>query len=258
MTQIKGYQIGDIQAKAAVTSEIEIDGFPSPQDVVNYQEIHRKNMDTRPGMHLKYLPHRYDAVNGGMHSGGAYLFDTLANASDYNNWTTNELEVNDPPVKFWSQPLFKTSERFVWQVIGATNFAPVDVHAVGRFQRWSYEGLDPDGELRAVFPELRARAEGQGAAAFWLLHQPAQKQIAIQLAFPKAEGDDPLTVGHESLARVASQVSLGSMFPSSIEAKKIVDFTSLFLALWLPRSRLEGGVHYSTPMYPTLPDVQGE
>lgn len=258
MTHIKGYSIGDIQAEAAYTSEIGIDGLPSLQDVFNNQDSVRKIMDTRPGMYLKYVPHRYDAVNGGMHSGGTYLFDTLANASEYCEWTTNEFEVSDPPVKFWSQPLFKTAKRFMWRVLGAANFAPVDVHAVGRFQRWSYEGPDPEEELRAIFSELRARAEGQGAAAFWLLHHPAQQQIGIQLAFPKAEGDDPLTVGHESLARAASQISLDSMFPRSVKVEKEVDYTSLFLAIWLPRSRLDGGSPYSAPMYPTLPDVQRE
>lgn len=241
MSHIKGYSTGDIQAKAAFTSEIEIAGSPTLQDVVNHQEAHRKTMDKRPGMYLKYLPHRYDAVNGGLRSGGAYLFDTLQDASDYWDWTTNEFEVNEPKVKFWSQPLFKSSKRFVWEVIGATNFAPVDVHAVGRFQRWSYEGPDLEEELRGLFPELKAKAEEQGAVAFWFLHHPTQKQIGIQLAFPKAEGDDPLAIGHESLARAASQVSLDSMFPNSIKMKKNVDYTSLFLAIWLPRSRLEGG-----------------
>ncbi|KAH8774551.1 hypothetical protein F5883DRAFT_659505 [Diaporthe sp. PMI_573] len=258
MSQTKGYSIGDIQATAAFSSEIEINGFPTLQDVVNYQESHRKTMDTRPGMYLKYLPHRYDAVNGGLRSGGAYLFDSLLNAEDYSDWTTNEFEVNEPRVKFWSQPLFKASKRFVWQVIGATNFAPVDVHAVGRFQRWTYEGPDLEKELRRIFPELKKKAEEQGAAAFWLLHHPTQKQIGIQLAFPKAEGDDPLAVGHESLARAASQVSLDSMFPSSITVKKNVDYTSLFLAIWLPRSRLEGGIPHSAPMFPTLPAAQQE
>lgn len=144
----------------------------------------------------------------------------------------------------------------MWQVIGATNFAPVDVHAVGRFQRWTYEGPDLEKELRAIFPELKKKFEEQGAAAFWFLHSPAEKQIAVQLACPKAEGDDPLSVGHESLARAASQISAGLMFPRSIRVKKAVDYTSLFLAIWLPRSRLEGGAHQAAPMYPTLPAVQ--
>lgn len=100
MSQIKGYSIGDIQAKAAFTSEIEINGLPPLQDVVNLQDDHRKTMDTRPGMYLKYLPHRYDAVNGGLRSGGAYLFDTLENAEKYWDWTTNEFEINEPKVKF--------------------------------------------------------------------------------------------------------------------------------------------------------------
>ncbi|EKG09144.1 hypothetical protein MPH_13866 [Macrophomina phaseolina MS6] len=258
MTQIKGYSVGDIPAQAAFTSEIEINGLPPLQDVVNYQEYHRKTMDTRPGMYLKYLPHRYDAVNGELRSGGAYLFDTHENASDYSDWTTNVFEVNEPKEKFWSQSLFKTSKRFVWQVIGATNFAPVDFHAVGRFQRWSYTGPSAERELQLAYPELRKKAEEQGAAAFWLLHHPAKKQIGIQLVFAKVAAADPLTVGHESLTRAAAQVSFGSLLPPSIEAKKNVDYVSLFLAIWLPRSRINGGVPHSAPMFPTLPAVQSK
>ncbi|KAF4947101.1 hypothetical protein FSARC_14049 [Fusarium sarcochroum] len=257
MTQIKGYSVGDIQAQAAFTSEIEINGLPPLQDFVNHQNIHRKPMDARPGMYLKYLPHQYDPVYGQLRSGGAYLFDTRENASEYWDWTTNVFE-GEPGVKFWSLPLFKSSKRFIWQVIGATNFAPVDVHAVGRFQRWSYDGSNVEEELKRVYPELKKKAKEQGAVAFWLLHHPEEKQICIQLAFPKVEGADPLTVGHESLAYATSQAALDSLFPSSIKATKLVDRTSLFITIWLPKSRLEGGVHYSHPTYPTLPSVQDE
>jgi hypothetical protein len=159
-------------------------------------------------------------------------------------------------VKFWNLALFKTSKRFVWDVIGATNFAPVNTHAVGRFQRWSYDGVNIEEQLRRVLPDLKKRAKDQGAAAFWLLHSPEEKLIGIQLAFPKAQSAEPPSIGIESLAAAANQVSLGGFFPVYIRMKKVVDWTSLFLAIWLPRSRLEGGVPYSSPMYPTLPDVQ--
>ncbi|KAF4461549.1 hypothetical protein FALBO_11651 [Fusarium albosuccineum] len=258
MAHIKGYHVGDIQAQAAFTSEIEINGLPSLQDVVNYQEEHRKTMDTRPGMYLKYLPHRYDAVNGELRSGGAYLFDTYENASNYSDWTTNTFEINEPKEKFWSQSLFKASTRFVWKVIGATNFAPVEVHAVGRFQRWGYTGPDAERELRLAYPELKKKAEEQGAVAFWLLHHPAEKQIGIQLVFAKAAAADPVAVGHESLTRAAAQGSLGSLLQPLIDAKKKVDYISLFLAIWLPISRVNGGIPHSAPMYPTLPTVQGQ
>ncbi|OQD68918.1 hypothetical protein PENPOL_c002G09754 [Penicillium polonicum] len=254
MTGIKGYLVGDIPAQAAFTSEIIINGLPPLQDIVNQQDVQRKIMDTRPGMYLKYLPNLYDPVNGQLRSGGAYLFDTTQQASEYWDWTTNVFEVNN--VKFWNQSMFRSTKRFVWEVIGATNFAPVDTHAVGRYQRWTYDGANVEKELQRIYPELKRKAEDQGAAAIWLLHSPGEKQIGIQLAFGKVEGADPEAVGHNSLARAVSQVSLDSIFPSYIKAQKIVDRTSLFLALWLPRSRLAGGIPQSHPMYPTLPAVQ--
>lgn len=256
MGEIKGYSVGDIQAKAAFTSEIEINGRPPVQGVVNHQDKDREIMDSRPGMYLKYVLHRYDAVDGQLCSGGAYLFDTYENAAGYADWTANVFEVNEPKEKFWSQALFKTSKRFVWDVIGATNFAPIDVHAVGRFQRWSYSGPNAERELQEAYADLKKKARDQGAVAFWLLHQPLEKQIGIQLVFRKlSESVDPVAVGRKSLAQAAAQPSLGSSLPSSIAATRITDYVSLFLAIWLPRSRLSGGVHHSTPMYPTLPAV---
>jgi hypothetical protein len=255
MPEIKGYSVGDIHAEAAFTSEIVVNGFPPLQTYTNHQNIHRVEMDARPGMYPKYLPQLFDPVNGEMRSGGAYLFDTYENVSEYWDWTTNVFE-GAPNVKFWSLPLFKSAQRFIWHVIGAVNFMPVDDHAVGRFQRWRYEGSNIEAELKRIYPELKQKAKDQGAAAFWLMYQPEEKQICIQLAFPKVEASDPAMTGHESLAHVTSQVSLGSFFPESIKANKLVDRTSMFLTIWLPKSRLEDGVHYSHPMYPTLPAVE--
>lgn len=259
MSRVQGYSVGDIQAEAAFTSEIVVNGLPALQDIVNTQDIHRKEMDARPGMYLKYLPHRYDDVTGELLIGGAYLFDTQKHAAEYWHWTHNVFEVDEPKTKFWSQPMFKSAIRFSWEVIGATNFAPVDTHAAGRFQRWSYEAADSDvtKSLQQLWPDLKKAVEKQGAAAVWLLHQPKEKQICIQLAFPKADGPDPLSFGHHSLARAANQASLDYLFPEIIKTTKAVDRTSLFMALWLPRSRLAGGAHQLTPMYPALPTVQG-
>ncbi|KAH7377189.1 hypothetical protein B0T11DRAFT_315288 [Plectosphaerella cucumerina] len=239
MSSIKGYSLGEIPAQATFTSEIEIGGLPPLQDVVNQREIHR------------YLPIRYDAVTGWLLGGGAYLFDNHKNACDYWDWTTNEFEV-EGGVKFWSQPMFKAAKRFVLQIIGAVNFAPVDVQAVGRFQGWSYDGTDIETELRRIYPQLKAKAKEQSAVAFWLLSHPQEKQIGVQLAFPKKNGRaDPRTVGNESLAYAASQTDPGTLFPESIKAKKRIDNTS-FITLWLSQSRIAGGVPYSHPMYPTL------
>ncbi|KAF4987434.1 hypothetical protein FDECE_15424 [Fusarium decemcellulare] len=257
MSQVKGYTVGDIKAEAAFTSEIVLNGSPTLQDFVNYQDKDRQIMVTRPGMYLKYLPHRFDAVDGQLLSGGAYLFDTHANAQDYWDWTTDKFEVGEPKTKFWNQPLFKSSKRFVWDVIGATNFKPVEVHAVGRFQRWSYAGAGDNAAdaLRAVFLALKKAAQGQGAASFWLLHHPREKKIAIQLTFEKVEDGDSATVGQRSLHQVTSQPSLGELFPRGLNTTNELDRTSLFIALWLPTSSSAGGVAQTHPMYPVLPVV---
>ncbi|KAI9167847.1 hypothetical protein HJFPF1_03986 [Paramyrothecium foliicola] len=256
MANIRGYTLGDIPAKGAFTSEIELDGAPPLQALVNSQDADRIKMDERPGMYLKYVPHAYDAVTGVLRMGGAYLFDTYENATDYADWTANEYIVGEPPVKFWNQSMFKSAKRFVWQVIGATNFGPVESHAVGRFQRWAYAGANVEEALRQSWPALKNQAKAQGAQAAWLLHNPKEKLICIQLAFDKVDGDDAISTGHMSLAYVAAQASLDAQFSNTVKLRKIFDQTSLFVAMWLPQSRVAGGAHQFNPMYPTFPAVQ--
>ncbi|KAB8071545.1 hypothetical protein BDV29DRAFT_159342 [Aspergillus leporis] len=141
-------------------------------------------------------------------SGGAYLFDTWANTLDYGNWTSDvyEVGVNQRP----SQPLFQDAVRTIWLVIGACNFDPVEDHAVGRFQRWSYrhDARDVGYILRDVYPAIRDSPREQGPSASLLLHRPDEKGIAIQFAFRMAEAIDSSDDAHESLRRVERQVSL--------------------------------------------------
>lgn len=150
-------------------------------------------MDKRPGMFLKYLPYCYDQVTGKLLTGGSYLFDTLDDAKDYARWTTEDFEVGDPATKFWDQPLWESTTRNTWDVIGAYNFAPMEEHAVGRLQKWMYRGLEDVNALRDAYAAVRTAAQTQEAASIWLLHNPAEKMIAIQMAFRKLEGNDDVS-----------------------------------------------------------------
>ncbi|KAE8378002.1 hypothetical protein BDV26DRAFT_292604 [Aspergillus bertholletiae] len=255
-SNVRAYKLGEIHAGAAFTSLIRMSPSLSLQEIVNFQDGHRETMDTRPGMYLKYLPHRVDSLTGHYLTGGAYLFDTYENALDYGTWTTETYEVGEPKVKFWSQPVFQEAVRSIWRVIGAYNFDPVETHAVGRFQEWSYtdDGQDAVERLKAIYPTLKDSARAQGSAALWLLHQPDEKKIAIQLAFAKS----PTMENQEQyLKLVERNTSLAHHFPVELQTEILFDRTSWFLSLWLPRSRLEGGVHQLTPNTPMLPAVTG-
>lgn len=68
--------LGPITAEAAFTSDFAVAPEVAMSELVNKQEVERRVMDTRPGMLMKYMPARYNAVTGDILTGGRYLFDT--------------------------------------------------------------------------------------------------------------------------------------------------------------------------------------
>jgi hypothetical protein len=253
---VKGYEIGEINAKAAWSAEFWIDvPGASLQDVVNLQDIERREMDARLGMLIKYVPNRFDAINGRHQIGGLYLFDTKENVEAYGHWTTNEFEVGEPKTKFWSRPIFKDVEKYMWEVVGAHNFSTPEDHQVVHWRRWKYSG-DAAPYLKDMYMEVKTSAEKEGLRAVWMLHHPQEKMIGIlRVAARHGEGDDPLVDAHTTMAKLERAPSVGKPLQEKISAKSIFERTSLVLATWMPMSRKAGGVHQITPNTPLLPGV---
>ncbi|OAQ69816.1 hypothetical protein VFPPC_13261 [Pochonia chlamydosporia 170] len=250
-----GYDTGDIPALGAVTVELllGVPGIPL-QGCIDQQYKDSQIMDKRPGMYLKYMPYRYDEVTAKVFTGGSYLFDTWENAKEYKRWVGEDYEVGEPKAKFLEQPLFETSSCRVWKVIGAHSFAPIEEHAVGRLQYWSAKGENAEDSLRDIYPKLKTAAEVQNAAAFWLLFDPENNVFGIQLAFKKAEGNDE-AAARRTLAVAASKPSLEHLMPEGFCEKSLFDRTSLFLTLWLPKSRAAGGCERLIPNHPVVPNI---
>ncbi|MFA6605549.1 MAG: hypothetical protein WCS75_00970, partial [Sphingomonas sp.] len=100
--KVLGYRIGEINAEAAMTSDIVMKS-DLPFDMLNdFVEIERRVMDIHAGMNRKYTPFQYDPVTGGPLCGGRYVFDTWENVQKYFRWTVEELEF-EPGVKFWNR-----------------------------------------------------------------------------------------------------------------------------------------------------------
>lgn len=259
-SNIRGYEVGEIPAKGALTVEIVVAGLGVPlQPFINAQYLDSKTMSERPGMYIKYLPYRYDAVTGQILNGGSYLFDTFDNAKDYVRWANDDFQVGDPPVKFWDQPIFDSHEGQVWEVIGAHNFAPIEEHAIGRLQHWKFKGnaADTEAALRDIYPSLKSKAEDQGAASFWLLYNPEQNMVGIQQAFRKS-GECDQKSAQKSLAMAERRVSLMEQQPElskKLGLELLFDRTSILLTLWLPRSRKAGCAELAIPYYPMVPDI---
>jgi hypothetical protein len=253
--KIAGYSVGEIQCQGAVTAEINITGPGVPlQGFIDAQYKDSKTMDKRPGMYIKYLPYKYDEVTGKLLSGGSYLFDTWENAKDYARWSMEDYQVGDPKTPFWEQPMFESSVRNVWKVIGARNFAPVEEHAVSRLQKFMLPSTDVEITLGELYPKLAKVAEDQGAASIWLLYCPEEKMAAVQLAFKKVDGSDEFAAKH-SLAAVAAKPSMRHEFPAELEVKPRFDRSSILLTLWLPHSRNNGGIARTIPFYPFVPAI---
>ncbi|KAI8712517.1 hypothetical protein NCS52_01350100 [Fusarium sp. LHS14.1] len=251
------YEKGEIKAKGAFTAEIHIAVRVSLQDVWNDQYAGSQIMAKRPGMYLKYLPCRYHEVSGDMLTGGAYLFTTKEEAEDYSNWTSNEFEVGEPKTKYWKQPHFKSVTHWTWDVIGAYNFKPVDEHAIGRFQRWTYDIKNAESILKQLYPVMKDGAEKREATSFWLLHRPEDKMIGIQMTFAKTKQDDHDSA-LEDVVSASELPDLGEIFPDRLEAELELDRTSALLAVWLPLAHHAKGVKVESPNFPALPALSQE
>ncbi|KAH7146157.1 hypothetical protein EDB81DRAFT_689275 [Dactylonectria macrodidyma] len=254
---VLSYDTGVIHAHGAFTTEIHIEARVSLQDVWNDQYHGSQIVGKRPGMYLKYLPCRYHDVSGDVLTGGAYLFRTLEEANDYKRWTSNDLQVGEPKTTFWKQPLFKSVNLWAWNVIGAHNFAPVDSHAVGRFQRWKYDIKDAKSILQQHYPVLKDAAEKRGATSVWLLHSPEEKMIAIQTSFRKSKSDDYDAI-QDRVVSVAQETSIGEIFSDALKAEPVLDRTSPFLAVWLPLSKSDDAVEVKSPVFPALSKASGK
>ncbi|KAJ5623807.1 hypothetical protein N7510_000116 [Penicillium lagena] len=259
MTGIQGYNLGEINCKAAFTSEFALDYDGPLQNVVNMQEQERRQMDDRPGMYLKYLPCRYDAVTGSLLVGGGYLFDSQDHVKEYVDWTTHTFEVGEGETKskFWSRPLFKDVKHRCWDVIGACNFTLPDQHDVIRFQRWTYseEGAaDAATLLKKMYPKIRDTAKKQGSGAIWLLIRPSDQLIGLVTASSRTNSDSHMT-GYRSIADLERQPPFDEHFPSNLRYALVYDRISFLLTIWLPLSRRAGGVPQVTPNFPLLPAV---
>ena len=263
--EVRGYELGEIAAAAASTAEFSIVGNPPLQNVINMQESERRIMDARPGMYLKYFPCRYDAVTGDLQIGGGYLFDTSENAEDYDRWGTDEFEVDglgEPPKKekFWSRSMFKDVQRRTWGVIGAYNFTLPDQHAVVRFERWTYtDSVEDDNAialLKQAYESIRETARSRGVGSVWLLVRPRERLIGMVTTTPRAaDGDNSVESGNLAIVELEQQPSLGAHLPSLLDPVVVYNRTSLLLTIWMPTSRLAGGVHQTTPNFPLLPTV---
>lgn len=253
------YPPGPLSVGGAVTIEIVMPPVPL-QPLIDAQYIDSKTMSQRPGMYTKYFPYMYSPVNGKMLGGGCYAFDTYENAKEYVRWTEEEYQVEreGKMVKFWDQALFEKSRKWVWRVIGAHSFCNIEAHSSLRLIQWKYTGDKIEKKLAALYPKLKETVENMGVAAVWLLHNPEEKMVGLNVAFKNENGAAGEDFGQKAL-RDGVKKPLETLLPPELGLEEFYDRTSLLLTLWLPRSREAGGTELHIPLLSTIvPDISLE
>lgn len=251
---VLGYEIGEIHAEAAMTSDIVLPRDLPFEQLNDYVEIERRSMDTYRGMNRKYTPIQYDTVTGGPICGGRYVFDTWENVQDYFRWTQEELEF-EPGVKFWDRAMFQQVDKHIWKVIGAYDFTHVDTHGVNRFERWTYtaDAVDAKRILKELWPQVQEQARQAGLGSVWLLDQPDEKMIAIMTSGATAREDNDVDAAQRAIAKLSGMTSLGALLPASLGATAVFNRTSMVFSTWLPLSRQQKGAPAINQMSPPLP-----
>ncbi|MFJ4848164.1 hypothetical protein [Streptomyces sp. NPDC088733] len=244
---IRDHPTGPIAAEAAFTSDFDLPGHLSAQEIDGLAEGDRPAMDDRPGMHHKYVPLRRDEELGVNQVGGRYVFDTWENAVAYVRFT-EQLEL-EPGVPFWSRPFFSHVDRRVWRVVGAHDLTPLaTTHHVSRLERWSWTGqADDAGVLERAWPAVLEEAAGQGLASVWLLRAPDERQMGL-FRVRAAESVSDRAAVHAAVAALEHLDSAeAGRAAAELGAHKVFDRTSLNLSLWLPLSRKAGGAPSAHP-----------
>lgn len=207
---------------------------------------------------MKYLPFLHDEVTGKLLSGGAYLFDTYENATEYLRWISEDYEVGEigAGVNFTKQPMFEGFHAMAYHVLGAHIYLPIGEHAIVKTVKWK-QCQRAMVSVAEVYPQLIASAEKTGAASFWLLHDSGTDMMAVEMAYPRVGGSDP-EGALESLKAARTSTEVEDMISAKVGTRPVFDRTSVLLTLWLPKSEAAGDADRTLPYHPMVPDVSAD
>ena len=182
-------------------------------------------------------------------SGGAYLFDTVDNAEQFESWVLNEFELDG--VLFPDRPMFQECSSKVWEVIAAENFKDLQTQqGLMRVEEWRFnEGLDRKS-VEAAWPSIREKAVDADLSSAWLLFNADRGEISIVTTTPSARATDespqPDVAGLTSLA---ASPGIGAELEAP-GVEKIFDRTSFIYTVWFPVTQDGSG---KSPLFPNSP-----
>jgi len=246
-----GYGIGTIPVTGCVTDRLTLANVVPADQVPDIIERDRVLMAARPGMHQKLLPILAEPGEDTVLSGGAYLFDSLANAEDFAAWVANDFELDG--VLFADRDMFLECSAKVWQVLAAENFHdPFTRQGLMRVEEWRLaDGIDR-ARLEGDWPAMRDEAVAAGLTSAWLLCNEAAAEVSLVTAAPsQSSGGTEPQADTRGLAALAALPSLGRAFESG-PGSKIFDRTSFIYSVWFP---VTGAAGDKPPLFPNSPPL---
>jgi hypothetical protein len=250
---VPGYDVGPIDAKGAYTSDIELRPGLTPGLLSTLVEADRPTVVKMPGMRHKYLPMLYDPATGCVAGGGRYLFRTYENAVAFRDFLES-CTMPGEPTTFWNRPLFADVARYAWQVFGAYDLMPLDLHDRNRFERYALPEEGAEARLPDLFPRILDAARQLNLAHVSLAWQPEHRLVGVVTA---AAADGSLRRTMEELLpgldEMSGRGSVADAILAPLGARKIFDRTSLNLTIYLPLSEQAGGPAACWPNSPPIP-----
>jgi hypothetical protein len=250
---VRGYPTGPIDAKGAFTSEIDLVPIIKPGPLNTVAEADRPHLVDQSGMRHKYLPLRHDPATGAISSGGRYLFRAYEDATKYRDFLETKVFPSEQTT-FWKRPFFFNTVRFAWCMAGAHDLAPITIHDLNRFERYSLPDKKIEARLPELFPAFLEAARRLDLAHVSLMFQPERNLVGVLTAAARegrqASSFDTVRLSIDALA-LRGSVSEARL--TELGARKIFDRTSLNLAIWLPLSQQAGGAPAIWPNSPPIP-----
>lgn len=242
----------DLPQQGAFTCDLVVGSELDPSQVGPVIERDRILM-SHPGMRQKMLPMAF-GTDGNLLMGGRYLFDTKAQAEDYEDFVLHRYVLDG--VQFVDRSYFRDYDCRHWTTIGAHEFADFrSAQVVLRSERWRVPDTNLLQRLRADWPAVRTAAANAGLSAVWLLYSRRDSYVELVYFADRIVPNDPSTPDFATYAALAATPPLGHVFTGRDGWVQDLDRTHWVYNIWQPYVAGDQGapsIHPYSPPFPAL------
>jgi len=218
-------------------------------------ERDRMYLAEKPGLvEGKHLPLSIDFETGAMFSGGRYLFDSRANAADYESFVTDGFVLDG--VQFLERPDIVDPSCRDWINIGAFELGDIGSdHILMRTERWH---IPYHGNFRwflrfLAMPSVLLQSVDQGLTGVWMLYNREEQLVEIVQISDRVAPLPPGQLDVPSFLALQSSPTLGQLF-DDIGFERDLSRTHFILSIWFPFILGDQGEPSIWPNSPPLPE----